>query len=123
MGELQGDRQDRSSHGFVLGFDAPSGKTFAGLDIDDCIVRGELLPWVRRLLRAFPTYTEISPSGTGIKAFLFGTLPAPLKKTAGIELYAQGRFFTVTGLLGQILGRLGAPGIFTGRHRAPRRRV
>jgi len=77
--------------GFIL------GDGFAGLDVDDCIITNRMQSWVQRLLSRFPTYTEISPSGTGIKAFMFGTPPASIKKIGGIELYGAGRFFTVTG--------------------------
>ena len=41
-----------------------------GIDLDHCIVDGKLLPWAQAIVDRFkPTYSEISPSGTGIRIF------------------------------------------------------
>lgn len=56
-------------------------------------------------LLALDTYTEVSPSGTGLRAFAFGTKPGRRCKKGDFELYdgatadgkAGGRFLTVTG--------------------------
>lgn len=82
--------------GFVL------GDGWIGLDFDDCIVAGKLAPWAARIVRTLGTYAEISPSGTGIKVFMQGTLPADAKTSQKCdawawELYGRDRYFTVTG--------------------------
>ena len=41
----------------------------SGIDIDHCIVDGELTPLAREIVDAMDTYTEISPSGTGLRLF------------------------------------------------------
>lgn len=83
--------------------------TFGG-DLDECIIAGVVAPWAQAIINAMDTYTEISPSGDGVKFFGFGTLPKnfkvfgdkipksikPLDLPGGIELYATARFFTVT---------------------------
>src|SRR5947209_2931157 len=79
-----------------------------GIDIDGCIdENGEIHPLVRSWLGS--TYAEISPSGTGIKMWLRGSIPnnKALKNNevpwgihgghTGIEVYADARPFTVTG--------------------------
>jgi primase-polymerase (primpol)-like protein len=43
------------------------------------------------------TYTEKSPSGTGLHLLAKGTLPEGRRRTGCVELYDRGRFFTVTG--------------------------
>lgn len=45
------------------------------------------------------TYMEVSPSGGGVHAFAFGTLPFDGKnnRELGIEMYAAKRYLTVTG--------------------------
>jgi primase-polymerase (primpol)-like protein len=49
-------------------------------------------------VRQLDTYTEVSPSGTGLRMFAFGTIPKALKRSAqGLELYKTGRFLTITG--------------------------
>lgn len=85
-----------SGIGFVF---HPAGP-FAGLDLDR--VRdpdtGELHPGARAVLREVDTYAEVSPSGTGVKAFGFARIdPAGPHKLGGIEVYDRDRFFAVTG--------------------------
>jgi hypothetical protein len=91
--------------GFML------GDGFAGVDLDACIDEtGEIQPWASDVISTFPTYCEVSPSGTGVKIFLKGEVSRGRKKTfdAGvtgkapaIEIYSggdrRGRYFTVTG--------------------------
>jgi hypothetical protein len=84
--------------GFVF-----DGSEYVGIDLDDCRdpETGELTPFAKRMLERFPTYTEISPSGTGIKLFARGKLNDKGRRSkAGadkIEVYVKGRYFAVTG--------------------------
>ena len=41
----------------------------AGIDIDHCIIDGELSEMAQYIVDAMDTYTEISPSGTGLRLF------------------------------------------------------
>ena len=61
--------------GFVFTEDDP----FAGIDIDKCrnVETGEIDPWARKIVAAFDSYTEASPSGTGLHIFVKATLPGP----------------------------------------------
>ena len=89
--------------GYVFSADDP----YTGLDFDTCRdpETGELDAWAAATLAGFDSYAEISPSGTGIKAFVMATLPAhgirrkrPADLPGGmVEMYDRGRFFTVTG--------------------------
>ncbi len=86
-------REGKSSGvGFVL------GDGFAGIDLDSCIVDDGTLRWWARGLMGFlpPTYAEVSPSGRGLKLF-FRSQAAVGRRKGSVELYSQGRFFTVTG--------------------------
>jgi hypothetical protein len=67
-----------------------------GVDIDHCIEDGELTDAAYQLVSAFDSYTEISPSGTGLHIFVTGTIPHSIK-TPEIEIYNEMRYFTVTG--------------------------
>lgn len=95
-----------SGIGFVL------GNGFCGVDLDDCIVDGQILPYAQAIVDQFNTYTEISPSGTGVKLFLYADPLPPTANKGGtgrrvfnptpersgkIEMYSEDRFFTVTG--------------------------
>lgn len=79
---------------------------YVGIDFDDVLEDGRLHPAVAPLVEDLATYTEVSPSGCGVK--LFGRRDHPLPagiahKAPGpvgeIEAYDWGRFFTVTGNL------------------------
>jgi primase-polymerase (primpol)-like protein len=43
------------------------------------------------------SYTELSPSGTGVRIFVYGKLPPIGRKTGDIEVYEAGRYLTITG--------------------------
>ena len=44
----------------------------AGIDLDSCLSEeGALAPWAEAILSAAPTYTEVSPSGRGLKTFFY----------------------------------------------------
>jgi hypothetical protein len=56
--------------GLILG-EWPDGYSIGGVDLDSCRdpETGEVEPWARDVLTMLDTYSEISPSGAGIKAF------------------------------------------------------
>lgn len=90
--------------GFVFAKDDP----FCGIDLDACRREdGTLAPWAQAIVEQFPSYTEISPSDTGVKIFLAGKKPGfarsavknidPDGGPGEMEIYQEGRYFTVTG--------------------------
>lgn len=48
------------------------------------------------ILEQMDTYTEVSPSGTGLHLILKGRLPPGGRRSDEVEMYDTGRFFTVT---------------------------
>jgi putative DNA primase/helicase len=52
-------------------------------------------PQAHELVRTLNSYTEVSPSGTGLHVFAYGNLPGRGIHTA-IELYGKDRFTTIT---------------------------
>lgn len=68
------------------------------VDLDKCRsrVRG-IEPWAERVVHELNTYTEVSPSKTGLRLFLYGKLPATGRKKGPFECYSWGRYVTVTG--------------------------
>ena len=78
---------------------------FCGLDLDHCRnpQTGEIEAWAREIVERFASYTEISPSGTGLHIWIKGKLPPGAdhqKNLPGggkIEVYDCLRYFTVTG--------------------------
>jgi putative DNA primase/helicase len=81
--------------GFIFTPDDP----YFGIDIDHCRDRetGVFTDESKAIIKRFPTYAEVSPSGTGIKMFGRGVVPEGRKRTRNIEMYDRGRFFTMTG--------------------------
>lgn len=86
---------DADGIGFVFSKDDP----YVGVDLDGCIADGEIGPWALNIVEKLGSYAEISPSGTGIKAIVRGSLPTDKTgvKRGPIELYQHGRFFALTG--------------------------
>lgn len=80
--------------GFALG---PDGEgCWQGVDLDAI----ETHPGLKFIIdHGLPGYVETSPSGEGLHAIGYGRAFGSLgSNTTGIEAYAKGRYFTVTGL-------------------------
>jgi P4 family phage/plasmid primase-like protien len=69
------------------------------IDLDKCrnADTGTIDEWALDIIRAIDSYTEISPSGCGIRILLFGALPAHGRKKGPYENYQTGRYVTITG--------------------------
>lgn len=92
-----------------LGFCFCPDDGLVGIDLDACIdSNGKIAEWALIILSRLDSYAEISPSGRGLKIWCHGKIPKAYKKTLGekdpeigkapgIEVYASGRYFTVTG--------------------------
>jgi hypothetical protein len=69
-----------------------------GIDLDECISNNQLTDHAQQIVNQIDSYTEVSPSGDGIHILLEGDLPESVSNNqAAIEIYDQGRYFTVTG--------------------------
>ncbi len=70
-----------------------------GIDLDNCIHDGVLEPWAREVVDLLASYTEVSPSGKGLRIFCRGAAEDWTNHTVGIEVYGgtEPRFLTLTG--------------------------
>ena len=68
-----------------------------GLDLDHCIVDGKFSEKTQEILNGVCSYSEISPSGEGVRIFLYGKLPEKGRRRGNFECYDKGRHLTVTG--------------------------
>lgn len=86
-------RDNELGIGFML------GDGYVGVDIDKCRnpETGELTEEAWDIIHILNSYTEISPSGTGIHIICKGSLPEGPRRRGHIEMYDCGRYFTVTG--------------------------
>lgn len=76
-----------------------SGDGIFGIDIDHCYdpETRELDPAAAEIIETVQSYTELSPSGTGIHILCKGALPKGRKRRGAVEMYSTLRYFTVTG--------------------------
>lgn len=75
------------------------GDGLVGVDLDSCrnAETGALSAEARAIISELDSYTEVSPSGTGVHILARGELPPGGRRRGKIELYCDGRYFTITG--------------------------
>lgn len=81
-----------SGIGFMFSDESP----FSGIDLDDTHGDTEAYNRQLKIFREFNSYSELSPSGTGLHIIVKGKVPHG-RRRAFIELYPRERFFTMTG--------------------------
>ena len=73
---------------------------YTGIDLDDCVNpdTGEVEPWAARIVAYFDAYTEVSPSGTGLRIMIQGQKPDGAPSHCGqIEVYDRAKALSITG--------------------------
>jgi putative DNA primase/helicase len=83
--------------GYVLTADDP----FTVFDFDHCRnpETGEIDTVIASYLSRLDSYTEISPSGTGLRVIVEAKLPVKHRRLNHIEMYDNKRFISITGHL------------------------
>jgi putative DNA primase/helicase len=83
-----------------IGYEFDGGGIY-GVDLDHVIDTGETLTQeAREIVDLLNSYTEVSPSGSGLHLFVFAEgadITRHRKKDGFVEIYTEGRYFTVTG--------------------------
>lgn len=80
-----------------LGFALGDG--WVGIDCDHCVdvESEEIALWALEIVGRLESYTELSPSGTGLHVIVRGAKPDGWTKWGNVEIYSRDRYFTVTG--------------------------
>ena len=82
-------------------FALPLDRSLIGGDFDDCLdpdTKLIIAPEIANIIKRLDTYTELSPSGSGLRVIGFGCKPHENKSRQGnIELYDNHRFLSFTG--------------------------
>ena len=85
------------------------GDGLTALDLDSCVAAeqsdavrdgdlADVTAWARAVIIELDSYTELSPSASGIRIFVRATLPAGCgNRKASFEAYDRARYITVTG--------------------------
>jgi primase-polymerase (primpol)-like protein len=82
-----------------IGFVFTPEDDLCGVDLDECLdpKTREIEGWAQEVIEELDSYTEISPSRTGVHVLVRGTLPPGGNRKGRFEAYDRGRYFTVTG--------------------------
>lgn len=88
-----------------IGFMFTADDHYFGIDLDHAITEaGELVPEAQQIIETMASYAEVSPSGSGVKLIVKAVKPASARSRSDVlgpplvvELFDQGRFFTITG--------------------------
>jgi hypothetical protein len=84
-----------------LGFVLPLQGDIFVVDLDHVrnAKTGDIALWAERLIGHLNTYTEVSPSRTGLHIIgcVKGPIPTEGRKKGSIEFYTRGRYITITG--------------------------
>ena len=73
------------------------GDGLVGVDLDHCRIAAAITDEALAIIRVLHSYTEVSPSGTGVHILARGRLPPGGRRKGPVEIYCDGRFFTITG--------------------------
>jgi primase/DNA polymerase family protein/uncharacterized protein DUF3987 len=79
-----------------IGFVLTNNDPFAFIDLDDTHGDAEAYERQIKVFREFDSYSELSPSGSGLHIIVKGQLPQG-RRRAFIELYSNERYMTMTG--------------------------
>lgn len=88
--------------GIFDGLGVMFANNLCGIDIDGCMENGMMIGPAKDIINTMDSYTEYSPSGTGIHILFYGKISNDKKfykknSRLGIEIYSKGRYFTFTG--------------------------
>jgi putative DNA primase/helicase len=81
-----------------IGVQLTADMWIVGVDLDKCRdpETGEVEDWAMLIVYELDTYTQVSPTGTGLRLFLKAKIPGERRRTGKIEMYSEGRYLTLT---------------------------
>jgi putative DNA primase/helicase len=80
-----------------IGFVLTPTDPYVAVDIDSCIKGAEIESRAAQIVEELRSYTEVSPSGRGIRILLASPDFQTNARTAETEVYSHSRYVTVTG--------------------------
>ena len=95
FGTVQSEYEEGGYSG--VGFVLTDNDPYIGIDLDDCFINDRIIPEAKKIVDRLHSYTEKSPSDTGLRIFLKGDLSEKGRRKGNFEVYKSGRFLTLTG--------------------------
>lgn len=83
-----------------VGYVISEDDDFTGADLDDCRDNewGNIQDWAQEIINLAETYTEVSPSGSGLRLIWRGKVDKTIKcDPMHVEVYKNKRYLTITG--------------------------
>jgi len=82
-----------------VGFMLTESDPFCGWDLDHCRdpESGHIEDWAMDIVNKLQGYTEVSPSGTGLRIIVKAKLPSIGRRKNNTEVYEADRYLTITG--------------------------
>ncbi len=83
-----------------VGYVMTGAHDVVGVDLDNCVADNTIAPWALEVIDQLDGYTELSPSGAGLRILVHGAIVQDwTNHERGIEVYGgnEPRFLTVTG--------------------------
>ena len=82
-----------------VGFVMRKADALTAVDLDHCrdAQTGDMDAAALRIVLALCSYTEVSPSGSGLRIFVRGTLPPAGRRVGNVEMYDDRHAMSVTG--------------------------
>ena len=88
-----------------VGYVFSKSDAYSGVDIDNCRdpLTGELAVWASPIILSLNSYTEVSPSGTGVHTIVRAELPVGegnqvVYQQGKVEMFSHARYFTFSGV-------------------------
>jgi putative DNA primase/helicase len=94
--------QNRNFGSSGIGFVLTKDDRFSAVDLDNCrnLHTGNIRNWAKKIVTELKSYTEVSPSGTGLRIIIRVKKKdhkVTKRKNADIEVFFHACYFTVTG--------------------------
>jgi putative DNA primase/helicase len=90
---------ERLKRGEADGIGFQLGPPYVGIDLDKCrdAETGAIEPLAHELICSIDSYSETSPSKSGVHILAKGQLPQGARRKGRLEMYESSRYFTMTG--------------------------
>lgn len=95
--ETWGTFEEAVSTGYGIGFVLTADDPYLCVDLDHVANEGGIEPEALEIVERLDTYTEFSPSGTGLHLWCRAVKPGDRSRAGIVEMYDSGRYIRFTG--------------------------